>query len=515
MKKKKFLIIPLVMLMVVSFLFLTAGGSKEEKGGAAPAAEQKVEKKAEKKPVTLTILTMTGPWISGPVKQHAPDWEKKTGNKINVVEAAFSDIFPKIQQAAATHSAAFDILLVSNIWMGDMVGWKYVIPLDNYIKDPEVQYDADVPDGIKKKNTFAGHTYGLICDNDNMYLFYRKDILGNKDYQAKFKEKYGYNYHVPPQTIDELIDVAEFFNGWDWDNDGEVEYGFVRSTKRGAQTYWYSFPWIAPYIVMPADKAGAPGVMFFEPDNMDPLVNTPGWEKGIEKFVDMGKRGCAPGLDWVRADVINEMILGHAAMAIDWGDIGPNSHSEKSLVKGKIGYAMPPGTHEYWDWKDNKWVHTDDVHYAPVHCYNGWSWYITSTCKYPDVAWDFIKYMISPEISSYDVANPFSGFQPWRKSHLTNLDMWVKFGWSKEEAREYVQNTLNVTNDPNAVIDLRIPGAADYEENIYETILTEVLAGQKTVKQAMDECAKQWNDLTDRLGRDKQLKFYREHLNLR
>jgi len=149
---------------------------------------------------TIKVLAMTGPWVSGPVKVHGEEWGKMTGNRVEVIEVAFADLFPKMQQAAATRSKAFDILLAGNIWMADLVGWGYVIPLDDYLKDPEVQYEEDVPDGIKLKNMFGGKTYGLICDNDNMYLFYRKDILNNPDYREQFKEKYGYYYNVPPSN---------------------------------------------------------------------------------------------------------------------------------------------------------------------------------------------------------------------------------------------------------------------------------------------------------------------------
>ncbi|MAE08869.1 MAG: hypothetical protein CL661_08945 [Bacteroidetes bacterium] len=463
----------------------------------------------------ISVLTMTGPFISGPVKVHGEEWGKKTGHQVEVVEAAFSDIFPKVQQAAAIRSDAFDLLLVANIWMADMVGWNYVIPLDKYIKDPAVQYDLDVPSGIKRKNTFNEKTYGLIADNDNHYLFYRKDILGNPEYQLKFGKKYGYTYNVPPRTIDELIDVAEFFNNWDWDNDGKNEYGFVRSTKRGAQTYWYSFSWAAPYTVIPNFSIDTPGIMFFDPNTMKPLVNTPGFVKGIEKWYEMGQRGTAPGLDWDRGNVINEIILGNAAMAIDWGDIGPSTYKSESVVQGKIGYALPPGSNEYWDWRTNKWVKTKTINRAPVHCFNGWSWFITSTSSNPDIAADFMKYMLSPEVSSVDVASPDSGYQPWRNSQLEGLENWEKNGWERSDAQAYLQNTIDVTNAPNAVIDMRIPGASNYSEAIYETYLTTILSGENNVQQAMDIVAKEWESLTERLGRDKQIEFYKWHLNYR
>jgi multiple sugar transport system substrate-binding protein len=503
--KKKILIIACAAAAVLALLFLIASGEKE--GGGA---------KEPKGPVTLSVLTMTGPFISGPIKAHAPEWSAMHDGKYNVeaIEVSFGDIFPKAKQAAMTKSDAFDMLLAANIWMADFVGFGYVIPLDDYLAKVD-WYPSDVPEGIVKKNTFHGKTYGLICDNDNQYLFYRKDILGDKKNQANFKKKYGYSYNVPPQTLEELVDVAEFFNNWDWDGDGEKEYGFVRNTKRGGQCYWYSFSWASPYAVVPYDKIDTPGIFFFKPETMEPLVNNPGWVKGMQLYAEIGKKGCAPGLDWDRAAVINEFVLGHVAMAIDWGDIGPHTYSDVSVVQGKTGYALAPGSKEYYDWRTDKWVKTDKVNYAPVHCYNGWSWFITSTTKYPDLSWDFINFMMSEKISSIDVATPDSGFQPWRISHSENLDSWIANGWDREDARTYIQNTLDVTDNPNSVIDLRIPGASDYFEGIYEPYLTTILSGENTAKQALDQVSKEWEALTDRLGRDKQIEQYQWHLNYR
>jgi multiple sugar transport system substrate-binding protein len=497
--KKKVFIICVVLVSVLSLLFLIGSG-----------------KEAPEEAAKLSVLTMTGPFISGPIKIHGPEWSQRVGggHTVEAVEVAFGDIFPKAQQAAATKSDAFDMLLAANIWMADFVGWGYVIPFDDYLAEVD-WYPSDVPEGIVKKNTFHGKTYALICDNDNQYLFYRKDILGNRDYQARFKKKYGYSYNVPPETLEEMVDVAEFFNNWDWDNDGEDEYGFITSVKRGNQAYWYSFSWVAPFVVIPHDKIETPGIFYFNPETMEPLVNNPGWVKGLSLFKEMWDRGGAPGLDWVRGDVINEIVLGHAAMAIDWGDIGPHTYSDVSTVTGKVGYALAPGSNEYWDWRSKKWVKTDKVNKAPVHCYNGWSWYITSTTKYPDLCWDFINFMLSSEISNIDVATPDSGFQPWRISHSENLDSWIENGWDLQDARDYIQNTLDVTDHPNSVIDARIPGASNYFEAIYEPYLITILSGENTPQEALDKVAAEWDTLTDRLGRDKQIDFYKWHLGYR
>jgi multiple sugar transport system substrate-binding protein len=54
---------------------------------------------------------------------------------------------------------------------------------------------------------------------------------------------------------------------------------------------------------------------------------------------------------------------------------------------------------------------------------------------------------------------------------------------------------------------LRIPGAPEYWD-IMDKNLSAAMSGEKTAKQALDDTAKTWQEITDRLGRDKQLQLY-------
>jgi len=44
--------------------------------------------------------------------------------------------------------------------------------------------------------------------------------------------------------------------------------------------------------------------------------------------------------------------------------------------------------------------------------------------------------------------------------------------------------------------------------------LTTVLSGENTAEEAMNLCAEEWEAITDRLGREEQTKFYKQHLGL-
>jgi ABC-type glycerol-3-phosphate transport system substrate-binding protein len=132
--------------------------------------------------VTLRVFTQTGPFISGPVKFHAPEFQEQYGAVVEAIEAPNADLFARAQQVAQTGSGDFDILLLANTWMPDFVNLEYVIPLQPLIDadmDDELLAWDDIPDGIKRKNSWAGQTYTYIVDNDNQTMFYRKDILSD------------------------------------------------------------------------------------------------------------------------------------------------------------------------------------------------------------------------------------------------------------------------------------------------------------------------------------------------
>jgi multiple sugar transport system substrate-binding protein len=474
--------------------------------------------------VTLRVFTQTGPFISGPIKFHAPEFQTVTGGVVEAIEAPNADLFARAQQVAQTGSGDFDILLLANTWMPDFVNLGYVIPLQPYIdrdvaaNDELLAWD-DIPEGIKRKNSWAGQIQTFIVDNDNQTMFYRKDILDDPAQQEAFRAATGKDLPNPPQTLTELVEVAKFFSpsggGAGWSDAGEG-YGFITCVLRGQQSYWYSYPWTAPYSVVPTDKApgGTPGIYLFDPD-MNPLINTPGYVRGLTEFADIIANAMKPGLDADRATVIEDMINGTTMFALDWGDTGPASVAERSVVKNKLGFAQTPGVTEYYDWQTDTWVTMPDgqVHQTPTHAYNGWSYYITNQTPNPDAAWEWIKWHASPGISAQDVASPDSGYQPWRTSHSTNLDSWLAAGWDEAEARAYIETILAATDHPNAVFDPRIPGAARYQETL-ELYTNQVIAGELQPQEAMDQCATEFNAITDELGRDAQIAAYKAHLGM-
>ena len=100
-----------------------------------------------------------------------------------------------------------------------------------------------------------------------------------------------------------------------------------------------------------------------------------------------------------------------------------------------------------------------------------------------------------------------SGFQPYRKSH-TNLDLWALAGYDKKYIGSYMKSQSDSYNHPNAAIEPRIPGIFQYY-SIAEDELQKTFAGKQTAQQGADNVAAAWDKLTDKLGRENQVKYYR------
>src|SRR5581483_3375183 len=84
--------------------------------------------------VELNIITFTGPQIAEPLQRRAPDFEKLTGAKINVVIVPFSDLYQKILTDAATGTNSYDAFVFDPQWLGDFVPPGYLEDLGPRIK---------------------------------------------------------------------------------------------------------------------------------------------------------------------------------------------------------------------------------------------------------------------------------------------------------------------------------------------------------------------------------------------
>ena len=473
--------------------------------------------------VTLKVVTEVSPFIAGPQYEHRDEWTAETSGKIEVIEVPYADLYSKIMTALTTGTKAYDILVAPSWATPDFS--PYVVQLDDKIKQL-VNYD----DIIYLKNTFwAGHQYNVPLDGDHHMLFYNKLALENPDHQAAFKKKYGYD--IPAKdgliemiTWEEYRDIAEFFNGWDWAGDGRKHYGVLECCARGTQTPWWFWDRTVSYNVLPGGPDQYHGVLYFDPETMDPLVDQEGFVKGLENFVEITKYGPLGMLSFSVGEVRSGYQVGDAALAVDWPDIGPMSIDKKlSKIIGQCGFGQVPGATTVWDRQNKKWIDATwgtkkdhagkPINHVPILNFGGWSGFVAKTAVNTDAAFDFLKFMNSPETSIKDVVRGSTGFNPYRKSHFSNLKAWVDAGYTEGDAKSYLEAIRRNISDPRVMPDLKIPGSAKYTEAI-DIYTTKTLAKEIKPKDACKSIYDEWQKITEDFGRDKQKKAYHEMLGI-
>jgi len=372
----------------------------------------------------------------------------------------------------------------------------------------------DILESKKRNCTWGGKTYAVPNDGDQHFVGFRKDIFEDSTNQDKFKKKYGYDLPVNgPETWDQFRDLAEFFNNWDWDKDGKPEYGTAQTCTGWLTNYWL-LDYGAAYIVKGGEPPSDTNTLYFDTKTMEPLLKTPAFVKALEFNLEIVTKFSPPGqIGWGQAEQRDAWSHGDIAMILDWPDMRMYVNDPKrSVIQGKVGYCMLPGSKQFYDRQAGKWITLDKVNRVGLFCFGGWVMSISKTCKNPDAAFDFLRWITSPKNSVDEIMDPNTGWDPYRYSHFDYQkykDKWAAAGAiDAEAALAALQDGMK-----HGFITNSIPGAFDYMQTL-SVDLGKAYAKELTVKDALNQAYEDWNKITDSKGRDKQLALYRKSLGL-
>src|SRR5437868_6003812 len=164
---------------------------------------------------TIRVVTFTGPQIAEPLQRRAPDFEKATGAKVQIITVPFSDLYQKVLTDFSTKTNSYDATVFDPQWMGDYVPPGYLEDLTDRVKnDSALQWNDIAPFFRDFSATFKGKVYTIPLDGDFQMVYYRKDLLQKDGLQ-------------PPATWDDYISIAQHFQGKDLNGDGKPDCGDI------------------------------------------------------------------------------------------------------------------------------------------------------------------------------------------------------------------------------------------------------------------------------------------------
>ena len=474
-----------------------AAEAPQEAEQEAPAAEMPFQGQK------IVVVTQTGRSIGGPVEDFAPEWEAMTGGDVELQQFAFGELFEKMITSFETGTNAYDVLIFPADWAGDFMAPGYLEPIPESVL-ANLEPDDIIPLYGKRITAWGDTVYALPYDGDAHMLYYRKDLVGpDSPFAAEFEEAYGYPL-AEPTTWSQYYDMAEFFNGREVETAGETTpiYGVAEAQRRNAQSYWVFLSHATSYGKIPGNPC-----FFFSCEDMTPQVNNPGWVQALEDYIRSRDLGPPEQLQWDVADTRVQFPAGVAVFNIDWGDVGPISFNpDASVIVGDTGFAVLPAADRYWNYETGAWV--EEANTAPFIAFGGWIIGVAKDSAAKEAALDFAAFMARPEMVKQLAVSPDTGINPSRFSQFEDVGMWVDAGFDQAGAEDYLDAVLNTINHPNAVLDLRIRGSAEYL-NVLDVEVSRALADEISAQEALDNVAAAWDEITDRLGREDQLEQYR------
>ena len=453
--------------------------------------------------VVVNILTRPGPVIAGRLVDRAEEFQEMTGAEVRVAEAPFAELFQKILTDWATGTNSIDVGVFASGWGVELVSGDLVENLDSYLAaDDKIDLEDIAPYFRDFNQKVSGSTYFITLDGDFQMLYYRTDILAANGLE-------------PPRTWEDYLDVAAAIHGQDMNGDGEADYGSCIFKKRNAQSYFA----VQSVAASRVQSMGTSEGIYFDPATMTPKINNEAWRKSFELYKATGEYGPPDELNQDIGDTRGLVIGGRCGLALDWGDIGPLSIEEGSLIKDKVGAVIMPGSREVLDPATGKLVAcnantcphaVDGINFAPFAAFGGWTAAINKGAddNVKQAAYDFLSYMNQAAQSNVDVTMGWTGYNPYRNSQLDNTAAWVEAGFSQEAAENYLGAIKESLNHPNMASDFRIPGAQQYTGVVLDRELARYLAGEITVDQALANIEEGWEEITDDFGREEQAAIY-------
>ena len=162
---------------------------------------------------------------------------------------------------------------------------------------------------------------------------YRKDWFARPELQAEFKKKYGRDL-APPQDLDELKEIAEFFQGREID--GKKVYGASIFTERGSEGITMG---VTNVLYDWASSTKIPK----KPYEMEGFVNSPDAVQGPRVLQGaLQVLHAARHTNGYMAEGLDAFKSGQVAMQMNFFAFFPGLYKDENVGGDKIGFFVNP-----------------------------------------------------------------------------------------------------------------------------------------------------------------------------
>jgi multiple sugar transport system substrate-binding protein len=355
------------------------------------------------------------------------DFTAKTGIAMKYEFVPWTNYADRFLNELNSHGSLCDLIIGDSQWIGGAAENGQYVKLNGFFDKEGIKMDDYMPATVVGYSEWPKNTpnyWALPAMGDAVGWTYRKDWFARPDIQKDFKAKYGRDLAVP-KTLDELHDIAQFFQGREID--GKKVYGAAIYTERGSEgitmgvsnyLYDYGFQYQDPK----------------KPYAMDGFVNSPGAVKGLEAYKELYKCCTPPGYsNAYMSEGLDAFKSGQVALQMNFFAFFPGLYKDPNVGGDKIGFFINPAAKEQ------------------AAQLGGQGISVVSYSKNQDDALQYIKWFAGNDVQKkwwalggYSCAKAvlndpsFPSSAPFAKEFLQSMDMVVDF-WAEPSYAQLLQ----------------------------------------------------------------------------
>jgi ABC-type glycerol-3-phosphate transport system substrate-binding protein len=187
-----------------------------------------------------------------------------------------------------------------------------------------------------------------------------------------------------------------------------------------------------------------------------------------------------------------------------------------SPVRDKFGICQMPGSSVCYDFQSGQLQEMAKINRVPYLGTSGWLGVVPKTAAHADAAFALLAQLSGVDTSREIVSKPTWGGGPTRDEHLSTLEIWNSYGLNPEQRNRLVEElrqTVSLPGLKNPAFRLRTPDEREHQRILITAVRSALLDGKDAAK-VLQEGARQWEELDQRVPLVERLAEYRRSLGL-
>jgi multiple sugar transport system substrate-binding protein len=393
-------------------------------------------------------------------------FENGSGIKVQTIEASLDEIASQLMlEHRLNRSESYDVALPPTFSLPDLAASHVIAPLNEWAQRHEAA-DTFASSLYRLGDRFHGQLYGYQADGDAYLFFAHREWLNDPRHRALYEDRFGQALDSP-RTWDEVDRQLEFFHD-------PTHNRFGGSLFRTLQYTVWEF-WI---------RLHAKGIWPFDAQ-MNPQIEQAGSIEALHELI-RATRFLAPNVTKNGLfENFKSYAEGNTYCNLGWGGTQKYLQSPFSQMRDKVQHSPMPGgrigqeilSMPYFNW--------------------GWNYVVLERSRQKELAYLFCLFASTVPMSTLSVRHQDGYFDPHRREHYEDPTIASLYGRDFLEAhRESLKN---------AIPDLYIQGNNLYMSTLKQAIQSCVMYNIKP-ELALRQVARRWNELTDKMGREAQIK---------